>query len=778
MQRIMLVLIACVLLTTMVSAAPPLQEEAAGTPQITAFTTTASGVSREDLINRTARVPVAWTTENRPLTSNLVFEQVLPNGATVNAELPRLLPWVVSNGQGVAAPISPGYDIDEIVLRVRLVNLFSGDVLSERQLTLPVVQGGSSGSVGDRPSITVFTTTATYVNEDSLENGTARIPVTWTTVNRPPTANLVFEQVLADGSLVNVELPRDNPFVPPSGNGMTAPVPPGDGSTTVTLRVSMFDLVNGRVYDLRELTIPVLPEGTTPTPTPTATPMIRFYRVNAENVSSAELAAGTARITVSWEVANRPPNSNLFFEQILSDGRVVNIELPRPDPIVNSSGDGLIAPVAPGGDAQSIQLSLSLVGLDNFRLYDQEIVTLPIVTQTPTPTGEPFNLTFSTTVSSVSRQELAMGTARIPVSWSVSPRPVDTNLYFEQVLPDGSTLNVELPRSNPIVNSSGNGVVAPILPSGQNVNQIVVRVRLASLSGPTTLAQRELIIPITGTTNVTPSPRRFIVTTPNTSIAASQFASGPVINVISWDVSQRPPNSNLVFEQVMPNGIGVNAELPRPDPIVPSSGTGAVRLLDPGNNIAEVRVRVRLINLGDNSTIDQREITLSITGRSGSGGAAVETTAEATAEPVATEAVACEFNWLISTISGCPAEAPQQVAVTVQTFENGLIVGRTDGDTLYFLSNSGTVVVDSRGTAGSVTEPPAGLQAPAPEYSAFWDANQELMGWATGPQGSYIATWQRGIATETQDIYLSLPDGRIARLSGPTNSPNSWVAIS
>src|SRR5690606_39877821 len=130
--------------------------------------------------------------------------------------------------------------------------------------------------------------------------------------------------------------------------------PPGDGSTTVTLRVSMFDLVNGRVYDLRELTIPVLPEGTTPTPTPTATPMIRFYRVNAENVSSAELAAGTARITVSWEVANRPPNSNLFFEQILSDGRVVTIELPRPDPIVNSSGDGLSAPVPPGSDIQTI----------------------------------------------------------------------------------------------------------------------------------------------------------------------------------------------------------------------------------------------------------------------------------------------------------------------------------------------------------------------------------------------------------------------------------------
>lgn len=767
MRRIVLVCIACLLLTITVSAAPPLQEEAAaqGTPQITAFTTTASGVSRDDLVNRTARVPVAWTTTNRPLTSNLVFEQVLSNGATVNVELPRILPWVVSSGQGVAAPISPGTDVNEIVLRVRLVNLFNGNILSERELTLPVVQGGSSGSVGDRPSITSFSTTATFVNVDQLENGSARIPVSWETANRPSTANLVFEQVLADGSVENVELPRDNPFVPSSGNGMTASVSPGGSSSTVTLRVSLFDLVNGRVYDLRELTVPVLAAGATPTATPTSVPMIRFYRVDAQNVNSAELAAGTARVTVSWEITNRPPNSNLFFEQILGDGRVVNIELPRPDPIVGSSGNGLIAPIAPGGNAQSVRLSLSLVGLDNFRLYDQEIVTLPIVTQsTATPTGQAYNLTFSTTVSGVSRQELATGAARIPVSWSVSPRPTNSNLYFEQVLPNGSAVNVELPRPNPIVGSSGNGVVAPTLPGGSNVNQIAIRVRLANVASPgTTLAQREVIIPITGTTNVTLSPRRFFLMTPNTSIAASQFASGPVINVISWDVSPRPNSSNLVFEQVLPNGTAVNAELPRPNPIVPSAGTGAVRLTDPGASVAEVQVRVRLINLGDNSTIDQSEIVIPISGR-GSGGAGLEATAEAT-ESVSVPP-ACEFNWLVSTISGCPAEAPQQIAVATQEFSGGTMLALNNQ--VYFLSNNSTVLWML----------PANLEdAPSLTFEALRSLNPELVGFATGPEGTYSATVQRGVATDTQDIYLTLHNGRTARLSGPTNQQNSWTVI-
>ena len=792
MRRLMLFCLVCFLVVTSVSAAPVQQTGSA--PQITAFSSTSSGVSRDDLVNRTARVPVSWTTVNRPLTANLVFEQVLPGGATVNVELPRLLPWVVSSGQGLAAPISPGSNVNEIVLRVRLVNLFNGNVLSERQLTLPVVSGGSSGNVGDRSSITSFTTTSTFVNIDQLENGTARVPVSWATANRLATTNLVFEQVMPDGSTVNVELPRDNPFVPSSGNGLAAPVAPGGSASSITLRASLFDLLNGRVYDLREITLPVVAAGTTPTftPTPTGTTApaadIRTFTLDAANLNSNELANGTSRVVVRWSVVNRPANSNLVFEQILSDGTVVNVELPRTNPIVASEGQGLIAPRAPGGSATSARFILSLIGLSNGQVYDRVEVTLPIVNvPTPTPTNtttpQTFNLTFTTTVNSISRETLAGGSARIPVSWSISPRPNNTNLYFEQVFTDGTSLNVELPRSNPIVGSSGNGVVAPILPADNSANQIVIRVHLANLATPgVALTQRELIIPLTGTVTATPVVTRIDVYTPSTTvIESSQFVNGVVIIPISWNVSGRPNNSNLVFDQVFPDGHSENAELPRPNPIVPSSGTGAVRLRDPGSNVTEVRVRVYLYQLRGSQVFAERVISIPIAGRT-SGTTltgttptvditpTVEMTApEETQEAAAQNAVVtCEFTWFAGFIVGCATGEAQQVAVTTQQFERGLMLLRTDNSEVYFFSNEGTVIVGQPGGEVASVTPPAGLYGPSASFAALWNANQERVGWATTPEGSYIATIQSGL----EGTYLTLPDGRVALISG-----GAWSAV-
>jgi ribosomal protein S8E len=791
MRRLVLFWVVCLLLAASVSASPAQQAGSAAqnTPQITAFSSSASAVSRDDLVNRTARVPVSWTTVNRPLTSNLVFEQVLPNGATVNVELPRLLPWVVSSGQGLAAPISPGSGVNEIVLRARLVNLFNGQVLSERQLTLPVVNGGSSGNVGDRSSITSFTTTAAFVNVDQLENGTARVPVSWATANRLPTTTLVFEQVMADGSTVNVELPRDDPFVPSSGNGLAAPVDPGGDAASITLRASLFDLLNGRVYDLREITLPVLAAGATPTftPTPTGTtapaPDIRTFTLDAANLNSNELANGTSRVVVRWSVVNRPANSNLVFEQVLSSGTVVNVELPRSNPIVASEGQGLIAPRAPGGGAASARFVLSLVSLSSGQVYDRVEVTLPIVTvptptATTTATAQTFNLTFTTTVSSISRETLASGTARIPVSWSISPRPNNTNLYFEQVFADGTVVNVELPRSNPIVASSGSGAAAPVLPADSSANQIVLRVRLANLSTPgVSLTQRELILPLTGTVTATPVQTRLDVYTPSTTvIESSQFVSGAVIIPISWNVTGRPNNSNLVFDQVFPDGHSENAELPRPNPMVPSTGTGAVRLQDPGASITEVRVRVRLHLVGGTQVFAEREITIPIAGRSTVSGQIAEGTAEVlnivpteTPTAEAQSAGPCQFGWFAAFVSGCPTGEAQEIAVTTQQFERGLMLLRSDSGQVYFFSNEGTVIIGQPGTGGLTTEPPSGLYAPSTAFEALWSANQERVGWATTPEGSYLATVQSG----AEGTYITLPNGRIALISGA----NAWTTV-
>ncbi|MBZ0288381.1 MAG: hypothetical protein K8I30_12260, partial [Anaerolineae bacterium] len=190
--------------------------------QITSFTTSATAVDRNGLAGRTARIPVSWTTNNRPDGSNLVFEQVLPDGRLVNVELPRDNPFVASNGDGTAAPFPPGGDATTIVLRLRLVDLASQNTLDQRDITLPISEVPASNA-----SIRTFTASVSEVSAGALANRSARVPVQWAVDNRPEGSNLSFEQVLADGTVVNVELPRDNPFVSSSGVGVDAPVPPG-----------------------------------------------------------------------------------------------------------------------------------------------------------------------------------------------------------------------------------------------------------------------------------------------------------------------------------------------------------------------------------------------------------------------------------------------------------------------------------------------------------------------------------------------------------------------
>ena len=93
----------------------------------------------------------------------------------------------------------------------------------------------------------------------------------------------------------------------------------------------LVDLVNSRVYDQRDLLVTISEEGP-----PQAS--IRTFTADADSVNETQLESGTVRIPVSWAVDSRPDNSNLVFEQVLDDGSVVNVELPRTNPIIPSSG--------------------------------------------------------------------------------------------------------------------------------------------------------------------------------------------------------------------------------------------------------------------------------------------------------------------------------------------------------------------------------------------------------------------------------------------------------
>jgi hypothetical protein len=200
-------------------------------PRITAFGTSVASVSRDALLDGSARVPVAWTVADRPETANLAFEQVLTTGV-VNIELPRDDPFVPDSGEGLVAPIAPADPTaTEIILRLRLFDTASGTTLDASTLTIPVTV--------PEPAIETFSTGAAAVNAATLHSGEARVPVSWSVVDRPAGSVLAFEQVFADGSAQNIELPRDDTFVPDSGQGIVAPVAPPRPSDSITLRLRL-----------------------------------------------------------------------------------------------------------------------------------------------------------------------------------------------------------------------------------------------------------------------------------------------------------------------------------------------------------------------------------------------------------------------------------------------------------------------------------------------------------------------------------------------------------
>lgn len=374
MKRLSVLLLA---LSVMLLVAPAANAEPPGqttgtAPEILEFTTPLSNVNRNALIQRTARVPVAWDTTNRPFIANLVFDQVLPDGSALNVELPRPLPWVASTGQGMAAPIMPEGDATEIVLRMRMVNMLTREVYDEATITLPIDASGAGTApdIGDRATITSFTTTSTFVNRAQLSDGSARVPVSWNVANRPVTSNLYFEQVLPDGSAVNVELPRENPWVNSSGIGVAAPQLPDGDVETILLRVRLIDLLDGRLYDQQMFTLPIIEGDSLP-------PAITSFTAGATSVDVNQLALRTARIPVSWAVESRPDDTNLVFEQVFADGRAVNVELPRPNPWVPSSGNGVAAPVLEPG-ATNVTLRVRLINWTTKATLLQRELTLPI----------------------------------------------------------------------------------------------------------------------------------------------------------------------------------------------------------------------------------------------------------------------------------------------------------------------------------------------------------------------------------------------------------------
>jgi hypothetical protein len=106
------------------------------------------------------------------------------------------------------------------------------------------------------PTIQVWSGVAS-VSESDLLQQTARIPVSWRVEHRPANTTLLFEQLMVNDTPLNVELPRENPWVASIGDGVVAPRYP-HGGREVRLQVRLVRVSDQATLATAALTLAVI----------------------------------------------------------------------------------------------------------------------------------------------------------------------------------------------------------------------------------------------------------------------------------------------------------------------------------------------------------------------------------------------------------------------------------------------------------------------------------------------------------------------------------------
>ncbi len=93
---------------------------------------------------------------------------------------------------------------------------------------------------------------------------------------------------------------------------------------------------------------------------PTAPTRVDWVKARAYSVAPGDV---TEPLLIHWHVANRPPNANLVFEQVLPNGEVVNIEMGEQKQWYNAFAEGTVQPQDPGA-GYDVVLRLRVVDQD------------------------------------------------------------------------------------------------------------------------------------------------------------------------------------------------------------------------------------------------------------------------------------------------------------------------------------------------------------------------------------------------------------------------------
>jgi len=226
------------------------------------------------------------------------------------------------------------------------------------------------------PTIVTFTSSLDAVSLADVEAGDATAELSWTTVG------------LTEGTRLTLHRYHQNRWVPVFDDNSVPLEPSGSRRVTVmhpqnfgppTFLLSIVD-AQSRILEQRPLTIPYDVSGMA------APPQIDTFTADLQSVDAEQVAAGAVLVTVTWDVLNRAPNSNLVFEQVYADGAAVSVELPRDMLWVPSAGSGPVRPLWRQGE-DALTLRLRVVDLVSGNVYDEARLTLPATGNTTVPSS-------------------------------------------------------------------------------------------------------------------------------------------------------------------------------------------------------------------------------------------------------------------------------------------------------------------------------------------------------------------------------------------------------
>lgn len=492
----------------------------------------------------------------------------------------------------------------------------------------------------------------------------------------------------------------------------------------------------GQVMDERFISIPYTVEQSA------RAPRIERFAAASAGLYSGDLQAGSARLEVTWKVADRLPNSNLVFEQVFADGRSVSAELPRANLWIASEGRGVVAPVAPEG-ANRVRIRLRVADVISGQIYDSAELELPItdsssppviITAAPTPAPVPSVtpgsadlpaqvLNFSAEpgpanpTGTATLRWTVRGAASVSLQWL---NKINQEVTQDNLPPEGSFL---LPLTN--IQFSGAQTYPVRLIARNSSGQWV-------LDGSGSAIAADLVIPLQTDLRITS-----FSASPNPAARDGSIT-------FAWAVDNA---ASVAITRVSPQGIFVyddtTANLPP---------RGSLALPVPGGYTTAITYFIGAVDANG----------VSIMG-----------------DPLVVNLI-CPYESFLA--PACPL-TQQTVRAAHLDFEGGFMIWRSDTREIYVLYDDRTYAAYAdtwaEGEPVNIPEtPPAGRAAPGRGFGKLWANNPDLrarLGWATGGEDSYQTPFETAVElagrVQQTGLFFRLPNGLRVHLGG---FPKVW----